>query len=89
MWLNQINKLCYFRCKVSCRIKGDLKKQITLEQKGIIIVLLAMFFFNDPVFMLHIYNPTMVTFFISELFTASFICALMIFWLVEAARGGR
>ena len=52
-------------------------------------MLLFLFLFNDPVFMIHIYNPTIFTFFISELFTSCFICALMIFWLVEATKGGR
>jgi len=48
-----------------------------------------LFLFNDPVFMIHIYSPSIFTFFISELFTAAFLCALMIFWLVEAGNGGR
>ena len=60
-----------------------------LEQKGIIILLLLLILFNDPVFMIHVYQPTMGTFFLSELFIAGFMCALMIFWIVEAGKGGR
>ena len=44
-----------------------------------------LFFFNDPMYPMHIYQPSFMTFALTEFTSALFISGLLIFWLREIA----
>ena len=44
-----------------------------------------LFLFNDPLYTLHVFEPSFITFAITEFFSALFMSALLIYWLRELA----
>ena len=77
--------LFFYFTQVLCRVPEDLKNQLTYEQQGVLWLILTLFCFNDPLYPVHIYSPSFMTYALTELSGAIFIASLLIYWLREFA----
>ena len=77
--------LCVYCTKVLCRIPAHLQHQLTFEQKGTLSLTFFLLFFNDPIYLAHIYKPSFVSFAFTEFASSIFVAALLIYWLRELA----
>ena len=77
--------LAFYGTKIMCRVPDKLQKQLTFEQRGSLGLIFLLFLFNDPFYPVHIYQPSFMTYAITELAAAVFISGLLIYWLRELA----
>jgi len=77
--------LCFYCTKILCRVPVQLQRQLTFEQRGALSLAFLLFLFNDPLYPVHIYQPSFLTFALTEFCSALFISALLIYWLRELA----
>lgn len=66
-------------CKTSKRFRGSL----TGEMIGIAALMFALFFFNDPTYIVHVNNPNFFTYTVAEAQNAAFFCGILMFWIKD------
>lgn len=60
--------MCMYISKICCRIPEPLQRKLTFEQRGAMALACLLFFFNDPMYPVHIYRPSFFTYAVTELY---------------------
>eukprot|EP01017_Pseudomicrothorax_dubius_P031770 TRINITY_DN4091_c0_g1_i12.p1 TRINITY_DN4091_c0_g1~~TRINITY_DN4091_c0_g1_i12.p1 ORF type:complete len:209 (+),score=27.71 TRINITY_DN4091_c0_g1_i12:652-1278(+) len=65
--------------------KVDRKNRI-FEQKYLLALSVALFFFNDPIFAVTLLSQSFIPALFSTIFVVTFYCLILLFWLVQLER---
>ena len=74
-----------FSAQTLCRIKSEDQARLPFETMSALTLLFLLCIFNDPFYAIHLYDPSFITFAISEFQTSLFLAGMLVYWLRSAA----